>query len=119
VPLRPPSSGWTVSPDLCAASGSASPSLHAFQSGVQMFPGETALTRTPLLASSMASDLVKAVIAPLVQTRVALCHRPSSAGIRRDSLHNSDQARTYINTSDRARAQWRHRPRPEQTLVAA
>ena len=41
-------------------------STASFQSGVQMLPGETELTRTSWTASSMASALEKAVMAPLV-----------------------------------------------------
>ena len=44
--------------------------------GVRMLPGETELTRTPFAASSMASALVKAVIAPFVATYVVACLWP-------------------------------------------
>ncbi len=47
-----------------------------------MLPGETELTRTPYLASSIASALVKAVIAPFggnVSGRVKLAHLADQA----------------------------------------
>ena len=66
VPIRPRS--CAASPSARAFSGSAALSADSFHRGVQTFPGETLLTRTPWAASSTASAFVNAVRAPFVAT---------------------------------------------------
>jgi len=59
-----------VSPSTRVRRGSGDWSTASCQSGVSMLPGDTALTRTPWRASSIASALVNDSTAPLLATYV-------------------------------------------------
>lgn len=65
-PMRP--RGWAKVPSRMVALGSEVAAASSCHSGVQMFPGEMQLTRTPYRLSSKAKALVMAVTAPLVAT---------------------------------------------------